>query len=443
MRIRRLLLVAIVCAASQVMAQPPKTQAAASSKSASFIVTLGTPGDDVATGVQLTSDGGFIIAGYTNGSGAGGQDVLLIKADAAGTVQWSETVGSTGNDLAFSVALTSDGGYVVAGETDSFNGVGQMLLTKVGSNGAFQWASTLGNVSDSAAGQSVQQTTDGGYIVTGFPGGAIGGLGLLKYDGTGQLQWLQRAQAVDFYGQSVRQTSDGGYIVAGSQQVGGAQYDLSLDKFDVSGNLQWTQIGGGANYETGNSVRQTADRGYIVAGTTASFGAGGQDILLLKYDSSGALQWTTVSGGPSDDIADSVQQTSDGGYIVAGRTAVAGVASIFLQKYDNSGTLQWTKAVGVGQFQPTSVQQAFDGGYAIAASTGANGNAGVDIFIAKTDASGNLAGCGVFMNMNETVTTTPFPSATTSYSVDSPTFDMGSPTLSVAPAKLKRHVTCR
>jgi hypothetical protein len=443
MRMHILLLIAFVCAAGWPMAQQTTGQAAPNSKTSSFVETLGTSGDDFATSLQLTPDGAFIVAGYTNGSGAGAQDVLLIKADALGAVQWAETVGSSGNDLAFSLGRTSDGGYIVAGDTDSFNGVAQILLAKFGGAGAVQWASTLGDPSNSAAGQSVQQTTDGGYVVSGFPAGAIGGLGLLKYGSTGQLQWLRRAAATNFYGQSVQQTSDGGYIVAGAQQIGTTQYDLSLDKFDASGNLQWAQLGGGANYETGNSVRQTSDGGYIVAGTTASFGAGGQDILLLKYDSSGALQWTRVSGGPYDDIGDSVQQTSDGGYIVAGRTAVAGVSSIFLQKYDNSGTLQWTKAVVVGQFQPTSVQQAVDGGYVIAASTGASGNAGVDIFIAKTDSTGNVPGCGVLVNMNETVTTASFPSATTSYSVDSPTFSMGSPTLSVAAAKIKRHLACK
>jgi hypothetical protein len=419
-------------------------QAPLSSKSSSFIETLGTSGDDSATAAQLTSDGGIVIAGYTNGVGAGGQDVLLIKTDLAGAIQWAKSAGSTGNDLAFSVRQTSDGGYIVAGQTDSFNGVGQILLTKFTSTGAFQWASTLGNASDSAAGLSVQQTADGGYIVTGFPGGAIGGLGLLKYDSAGQLQWLKRASSTNFYGQSVQQTSDGGYVVTGSIQ--GNVYDLALLKFDGSGNLQWSQRAGGDGYEIGNSVQQTFDGGYIVAGTTASFGAGGQDLLLLKYDSTGSLQWSRISGQAFDDIGDSVQQTSDGGYIVGAHiTSTSGASGVLLQKYDGSGTLQWAKVIGIGpNAGAASVQQTLDGGYLVTASVGAGGGgSGSDVLVIRTDASGNIPGCPYWGDINDTVTTTSFPSAASAYSVDSPSFNVGSPTLIVAAAKLKRHVICK
>lgn len=405
-----------------------------------FLETLGTSGDDYASSVQLTSDGGFIIAGDTNGVGAGAQDMLLVKVDGSRKIQWAKAAGSIGNDIALSVRQTSDGGYIVTGQTDSFSGVGQILLAKFGATGAFQWASTLGNPSDSAAGQSVQQTTDGGYIVSGFPGGAIGGLGLLKYDPAGQLQWLRRASATNFYGASVQQTSDGGYIVTGPRQTG-TTYDLALVKFDGSGNLQWAQLAGGMDYEIGNSVQQTSDGGYVVAGTTASFFQG-QDVLLLKYDSTGTLQWSQINGGPSDDAADSVQQTSDGGYIVAGHTTSFGTGgNVLLQKYDSSGTLQWARAGG-GSASVASVQQAPDGGYLVAASTASFGAGGSDILIIKTNASGDILGCGDWASINPTVTVATFPSAANSYPIDSPTFNVSSPTLGVAAVKLNRRLQC-
>jgi len=419
-------------------------QQSSASKNGSFLEALYTQGNDYALSMQLTSDGGAIIAGYTDGLGAGSLDVLLIKIDSSGTIQWAKTAGSTGNDLAFSVRQTADGGYIVAGQTDSFNGVGQMLLAKFTSTGAIQWASTLGNASDSAAGSSVQQTTDGGYIVTGFPGGAIGGLGLLKYDSTGQLQWLKRASATNFYGNSVQQTSDGGYIVTGTVPMSG--YDLSLDKFDASGNLQWSQVAGGSNYDASSFVQQTSDGGYIVVGTTGSFGAGGQDVVLLKYDSTGTLQWNNINGGLFDDLGDSVQQTPDGGYIVAGHTSGQGA---FLEKYDSSGTLQWLKGTGGVSTSVASVQQLSGSGYLIATSfvsafsNGSSTRSGSHIFVIKTDSNGDVASCGGWGIINRTVTSVTFPSAATSYNIDSPSFDMGSPTLSVAGAKLKRSLLCK
>jgi uncharacterized protein YvpB len=405
---------------------------ASSTGGTTFMKTVGTPSDDYASSIQQTFDGGFIVAGNTRGFGAGAQDVLLIKFDGAGAVQWATAAGGPGNDVAFSARQAFDGGYIVTGATDSFTGVSQILVAKFDGTGAFQqWASTVGNPSDSAAGLSVQQTTDSGYIVTGFPGGAIGGLGLLKYNGTGQLQWLRRALGINLYGNSVQQTSDGGYIVAGSKQIG-TTYDVTLLKFDLSGNLQWAQLAGGSAYNAGNAVQQTSDGGYVVAGVTASFGAGGQDVLLLKYDGSGALQWARTAGGSGDDAADSVQQTSDGGYIVSGHTASfgAGGTVIFLLKFDSTGTLQWAKAGGGGSTSGTSVQQISGGGYVVAGSTASFGAGGSDVLLIKTDANGNIAGCVNWSSVSPSIGTT-FPSAATSYGIDSPSFGVSARTLSV------------
>ena len=125
----------------------------------------------------------------------------------------------------------------------------------------------------------------------------------------------------------------------------------------MTGLLLGAQLGAGSGYDSGNSVQQTSDGGYIVAGVTASFGARGQDVLLLKYDGSGTLQWARTAGGTGDDAADFVQQTSDGGYIVSGHTASFGTGqNVLLLKYDAAGTLQWAKSGG-GSISSTSVQQ--------------------------------------------------------------------------------------
>jgi len=422
MRMKNLLVVAIATLLS--------FSGAVNANSASFMKVFGSPGDDYALGgVQQTLDGGFVIFGLTNGVGAGSYDVLLVKFDASGAIQWTKTVGGGGGEVARSGRQTSDGGYIVSGDTDTFTGVGQLLLTKLDSTGAFQWASSLGSTSDSAAGQSVKQTSDGGYIVSGIHGGAIGGIGLLKYDASGNLQWLRRASGTNHYGASVQQTSDGGYIVAGSKQDGG----LSLIKFDTLGNIQWAQLSGGSGYsDNGNAVQQTSDGGYVVAGMTASFGAGGQDALLLKYDGSGTLQWARTAGGAGDDDAFSVQQTTDGGYVVAGHTRSfgTGTAALFVVKFDSSGTLQWGKAGGGSVASQPSVQQTTDGGYVISDSTMDFGAVGVDLLLIKTDANGNIEDCTDWSSVNPNIGTS-FFSSPASHGNDSPGLSASNRTLSV------------
>ena len=109
-----------------------------------FMRAIGTTGDDFANSIEPTSDGGFIVAGYTSGSGAGGQDVLLVKLDASCAIQWAKTAGGTINDTAFHVRQSSDAGYIATGQTNSVTGVGQVLLTKFDGNGTIQWTKHSG-----------------------------------------------------------------------------------------------------------------------------------------------------------------------------------------------------------------------------------------------------------------------------------------------------------
>ena len=150
------------------------------------------------------------------------------------------------------------------------------------------------------------------------------------------------------YASSVQQTSDGGYIVAGYTGSFGAGGDIFLIKTDASGNVIWAKTYGGTGYEEAFSVQQTSDGVYIVAGYTYSFGAGCRDIFLIKTDANGNVQWAKTYGGTDYDRASSVQQTSDGGYIVAGYTESFGVggSDVFLVKTDANGNIQWAKTYG-------------------------------------------------------------------------------------------------
>jgi len=229
--------------------------------------------------------------------------------------------------MASSVQQTVDGGYIVAGTTYSFGVAWDFWLVKTDSNGSQQWNKTYGGANWDAA-SSVHQTDDG-YIVAGttYSIGAGGAdFWLVKTDSAGNQQWNKTFGGTnDDMASSVQQTSDGGYIVAGTTYSSGASgWDFWLVKTDSAGNQQWNKTYGGTSTDQAWSVQQTSDGGYIAAGSTASFGAGFWDFWLLKTDSAGIQQWNKTYGRTGDDEAYSVQQTSDGGYIAAGRTNSSG-----------------------------------------------------------------------------------------------------------------------
>jgi hypothetical protein len=366
---------------------------------AQWVKIFGGTGHDEAFSVQQTSDGGYIIAGYTYSFGAGGQDVLLIKTDASGNVQWSKTFGGADSERAYSVQQTNDGGYIIAGTTNSFgNDLGDVFFIKTDASGNLQWAKTIGSgFADYAT--SVKQTSDGGYIAVGtFNIGAGPQALLIKTDASGNVQWTRNFG--HGFATSFQQTNDGGYIIAGhTNYFGVGGNDVFLIKTDASGNVQWARTLGGANYDEGaNSVQQTSDGGYIIAGYR------GGDILLIKTDAVGNVQWAKTIGGPGNDYATSVQRTADGGYILTGKTNSFGFGNndVFLIKIDANGNIQWAKTIGGtsgdwGNF----VQQTNDGGYIIAGGTWFGTGSNHNVFLIKTDDIGNT--CPV-STANPTVT---------------------------------------
>jgi len=397
----------------------------------SFAKTYGGAYFDLAYSVQQTSDGGYIVAGETNSFSASYYgDAFLVKTDANGNIIWAKTYRGTSWDRARHVQQISDGGYIVAGYTESFGAGGiDIFLIKTDASGNVQWAKTYGGIDDDTA-YSVQQTSDGGYIVAGWTrsfGAGGRDIFLIKTDANGNIIWAKTYGGTSGdYAYSVQQTYDGGYIVAGSTysfSVGLS--DIFLIKTDAFGNVIWAKTYGGTSGDRAYSVQQTSDGGYILTGWTLSFGAGDYDIFLIKTDANGNVQWAKTYGGIDWDKAYSVQQTSDGGYIVAGETGSfgAGAVDIFLIKTDANGNIIWAKTYGrTGDDLAYSVQQTSDDGYIVAGGTDSFGEGWGDIFLIKTDANGNIGSCSIVQNVSPTVTT-PSPNVTTpSPSVSSPSF---------------------
>ena len=376
---------------------------------------------DRAESVQQTDDGGYIMAGSAtsddgdvsgnNGSGFGSiSDYWLVKIDASGNIQWEGNYGGSNDDEAYSVQQTNDGGYIVAGETNSDdvdvsgnNGTGTFLgadfwLVKLDSSGTIQWEGNYGGSNGDEA-YSVQQTNDGGYIVAGESisddGDVSGNNGqndfwVLKLDASGTILWEGNyGGSDDDRARSIQQTDDGGYIVAGeslsddgdiSENNGG--FDYWVVKLDASGTILWEGNYGGSDDDRARSIQQTDDGGYIVAGETTiaetpSWQDDDLDYWLVKLDTSGTILWEENYGGSDYDVAYSVQQTDDGGYIMVGESnsddgdvsGNNGNEDYWLVKVNASGTIQWEENYGGGNGDiGKSVQQTDDGGYILAGS---------------------------------------------------------------------------
>jgi hypothetical protein len=356
----------------------------------------GINGTEKLTSIQQTKDGGFIAAGNT-------YDIWVLKLDSDGNIQWQKTYDGNGEyDQASSIQQTLDGGYIVAGWTSFGGGNCDAWILKLDSDGNIQWQKTYdGGLNFWDEVLSIKQTTDGGFIAAGWtwasPAEGYYKAWVFKLDSDGNIQWSKTYHAGFAGGEdhafSIQQTSDSGYIVACDASPG-----AWILKLDPEGNIQWQKIYGyGSNVGWILSIQQTTDGGFIAGGyigipvlSTAPW--------VLKLDSDGNIQWQRMFVGGEGDLAESIQQTSDGGYIVAGMTATGGLwaydALIF--KLDLNGNIQWQKKYGgIGYNIAYSIQQIIGGGYIVAGYTNAFGAGNEDAWVLKLDSNGNINNCSI------------------------------------------------
>ena len=309
-------------------------------------------------------------------------------------VEWNRTYGGADSDVFFSVQQTSDGGYIAGGSTRSFGaGSYDYYLVKTNAYGDVEWNKTFGG-SELDDVMSVQQTSDGGYILTGehVVGFFDMDIPLIKMDTNGEVEWNRTYGGSSFErAWSVQQTSDGGYIIAGSTiSFGAGSTDYWLIKTDAFGEMEWNRTYGGADADEAFSVQQTSDGGYFIVGDADSYKTGIFDgeIWVIKTDEYGEVEWSRISGWPDWDFAHSGQQTSDGGYIIAGTrfSSYQTRYDFWLIKLDSNGTLMWDEVyarLGANEDVSESVKQTMDGGYIVAGGLG-------DFWLVKTDEYGGV-----------------------------------------------------
>jgi uncharacterized delta-60 repeat protein len=374
-----------------------------------------TYGGDIAYSIHQTSDGGYIVAGSTASSADGHSDVWVAKLDVVGNVAWQHAYGQTYgpeegnldayNDWASSIQQTSDGGYIVAGSTaweEKPYFYTDSLVLKLDQRGNLLWHKVYeGRNADWA--RSVQETLDGGYIVAATTW-AFEGNGevawVLKLDSNGEASWQKTFSGTECrsivcldQAYDIQQTSDGGYVVAGRDNEA-----FWVIKLDDEGNVSWQRRYGEGYGESAHSIRQTSDGGYIVAGVTDSFGAGNYDFWVLKLDGTGQVTWQRSYGGTGDDSALAIRPTSDGGYVVAGYTASfgAGGYDAWVLKLDSNGDISWEKTYGgPATDSASSIKQTLDGGYVVAGYTASFGAGGYDAWVLKLDSNGEIPDCEI------------------------------------------------
>ena len=380
-----------------------------SSAQITFQKTFAILGNDFGNSVQATSDGGYIIAGLANIYGNTEEDLFIIKTDMNGDTMWTKHFIGANEDWGRSVQQSTDGGYIITGGTYTFGaGYRDVYLIKLDSNGNTMWINTFGGTGGDA-GYSVHQTMDGGFIIVGntdMLGAGNPDVYLIKTDINGNSVWTKTFGGTNTdAGNSVQQTMDSCYIITGTTlSFGAGGIDVYLIKTDANGDLLWTKTFGGSGNDWGNSVHQTIDGGFIVTGWTNSFGSGGYDIYLIKTNFDGDTLWTKALGGISEDKGYSIQQTSDGGYIIVGYTYSfgSGNADVYLVKTDVNGNISWTKTFGQAGFeQGYFTQQLPDGSYIISGHTNSFNTTGYAVYLIKTDSVGNV-GC----NEDSTLTIT-------------------------------------
>jgi len=285
---------------------------------------------DEAYSVNQTTDGGFILGGCTNSYGAGESDFWLVKTDEIGNEEWNRTFGGENYDTAYSANQTTDGGFIIGGFTSSY-GVGEsdFWLIKTDENGNEEWNQTFGGLDNDKI-YSVKQTTDGGFILAGYTnsyGAGESDLWLVKTDEIGNEEWNQTYGGSSYeIANSIQQTSDGGFILAGyTNSYGAGESDFWLVKTDENGNEEWNQSYDNNNEsERAQSIIQANDNGFIIAGYV-TYTDETTDIWIVKTDEVGNEEWNQTFGGNEWDRGSAIQQTADGGFVIAGSTSSYGL----------------------------------------------------------------------------------------------------------------------
>lgn len=385
--------------------------------------------------VNLTQDGGFILAGSYDVSGLLSAEYYVVKLDANGDTLWANSYGPTvdttiasnrdgaGNE-AYDVIQTLDLGYMVVGEAHAFgSGASDIFALKLTPTGDTVWTKTYGGINSDYS-YKVIQLADSGFILSGYTetyGLGIRDIYVLRLDKLGDTVWARAYGGSGIDGAvDMTQTKDGGFAIAGSTfSFGEGVSDVYVLKIDANGTLKWANAYGGTLNDFGNAIAETSDNGFVISGSTESFGSGQRDVYVIKIDSTGNLLWSKAMGGAENESGKSIQELSNKDLVVFGNTRSFGngFEDYYLIRLNSLGDTIMTKVYGGTSIDfGESIKQTSDKGFIMAGYTNSFNTWNYDIYLVKTDSLGN-SGCNE--SSTSTIITNPLTIKTTTTSIES------------------------
>ena len=378
--------------------------------------TIGGSGFDYAQLIQQTNDGGHIIRANTNSFGAGGADFWILKLDENGNISWQKTYGGEDNDNGRFIQQISNGAYILMGITSSFTSYERATwMLKLNNDGDVLWQRTYAAPGEDDCSYSFLRTTDGGYIISG-PGGTLDyppyshRAWVMKLDINGYVTWRKRYNGPQndelFF---IQQTQNGEYIAVGrTNSFGAGDDDIWVLKLDSNGDILWQKTYGGSAIDYPRSLIKTSDGEFLISATTQSFGTGENDLWLIKLNGDGIISWQKTYGGNDSDTG-YCQQTADGRYIVVGYTFSdeSWEYDIWVIEIDSTGSLIWERTfVGIDDSRIYSLSKMLNGDYLVVGMKGNSAYTNKGLVLLKLNISEDIAECGYVETSNFIVSDT-------------------------------------
>lgn len=341
---------------------------------------------EFAVGVLEAPGGGFLSIGNIETS-PGFWDILMVKTDKYGNVEWRKSYGGTAHDVAKGFTVTDDNSIVICGSTNT-----DLYLLKVGMDGTFQWSNTYGQT-NTESGSKVRQTADGGLIICGTSYTPTKGfVYVLKTDRNGGKQWentyeLESELAGSF---DVIASADGGYMLLNGVSTSNQKLDINVLKISSSGAKQWEKTYGGPQNDFGYNILPVSG-GFVIGGFSNSFGLNVDDVYLLKIDESGTKIWEKNIGSDLPEDGHSFSKTADGGFIACGTAfySSSNDPDIYMVKISATGEKEWDRTFGNTRFDyGACVVQTADGGYLLGGTSVDVSADNSDLNLIKTDKDG-------------------------------------------------------
>jgi hypothetical protein len=382
-----ILLITLIVYSTNTLSQAPDTL---------WTKKIGGTGIDVGNEIIQTSDGGFIIAGYTTSFGAGQRDAFLVKLDSLGNVLWQKTYGTNLLEQAYSVKETYDGGLIISAFI--YAATSNLFLIKTNQNGDTLWTKNIG-LSGNDYGTNIQLTDDGGFLVVGYTDSNISNgdrdVWLLKLDSTGTLLWSRTYGGTDAdEGFKLLKLSEGSLLISGySQSFSSGDRDGWIVKVDSSGNFIWSKSYGSGSYDEFTSAAEDENGNLYFTGTTES--SNNRDLWIVKTDSGGNHLLTKTYGGAQWEWGHDIKKTNGGNFIVTGfnQTNSSGLRQLWILKVDQQGDTLWTKLIGSPNgSEGYSIIQTPGNGFAVTGVASSSGS-GPDVWVIrlKSETASGLA----------------------------------------------------